>query len=100
MKEGIQKVSESGSSKERNSPLESQEATQPCVCVLSWVELFVTPWVTAGQAPLSMVFSSKITGLPFPPPGDRPNLGIKIPSAGGFLTTEPSGKPNTALLTP
>ena len=47
-----------------------------------------------------MVFSSKISGLTFPPPGDLPNLGIELPSAGGFLTTEPSEKPNTALLTP
>ena len=34
-------------------------------------------------------------GLPFPPPGDLPNPGIKSeapaspPLAGGFLTTEP-----------
>ena len=28
-----------------------------CVCVLSRVRLFVTPWTTARQAPLSMGFS-------------------------------------------
>ena len=35
-------------------------------------------------------------GLPFPPPGDFPNPGIKPPSptlAGTFFTTEPPGKP-------
>ena len=35
-------------------------------------------------------------GLPFPPPGDLPNPGIKPASpalAGGFFTTEPLGKP-------
>ena len=38
-------------------------------------------------------------GLPFPPPGDLPDPGIKPESpeatalAGGFFTTEPPGKP-------
>ena len=34
--------------------------------------------------------------LPFPSPGDLPDPGIKLTSpelAGGFFTTEPSGKP-------
>ena len=40
-------------------------------------------------------------GLPFPPPGNLPDSGIKPTSpvppalAGGFFTTEPSGKPQT-----
>ena len=36
------------------------------------------------------------SGLPFPPPGDLPDLGIEPMSpalAGGFFTTEPPGKP-------
>ena len=39
------------------------------------------------------------SGLPFPPPGDLPNRGIKPTSpvspvlTGGFFTTVPSGKP-------
>ena len=39
------------------------------------------------------------SGLPFPPPGDLPNLGIKPESltssalVGGFFTIEPPGKP-------
>ena len=37
------------------------------------------------------------SGLPCPPPGDLPDLGIKSTSpalAGRFFTTEPSEKPN------
>ena len=43
------------------------------------------------------------SGLPFPTPGDLPNSGIEPTSleyptlAGGFFTTEPPGKPITAL---
>ena len=40
---------------------------------------FVTPWTVSRQAPLSMEFSRQEywCGLPFPPPGDLPNPGIK-----------------------
>ena len=40
---------------------------------------FVTPWTAAYQAPLSMAFSRQEywSGLPFPPPGDLPDPGIK-----------------------
>ena len=52
----------------------------------------------ASQAPLFMGFSRQEywTGLPFPSPGDLLNPGIEpVPAslAGGFLTTEPLGKP-------
>ena len=45
---------------------------------LSHVQLFVTPWNVAYQAPLSMGFSRQEcwSGLPFPSPGDLPNPGI------------------------
>ena len=48
------------------------------------------------QAPLSMGFSRQEywTGLPFPFPGDLPDLGIELTSparAGGFFTSESSG---------
>ena len=45
----------------------------------SCVQLFVTPWAVAHQAPLSMEFSSQEywSELPFPSPGDPPNPGIK-----------------------
>ena len=52
----------------------------------------VTAWTVAYQALLSMEFSRQedCNGLPFPTPGDLPNLGIKPMSpalAGGFFTT-------------
>ena len=45
----------------------------------SRVRLFVTPWTTAHQTPLSMGFSRQEywSGLSCPPPGDRPNPGTK-----------------------
>ena len=54
--------------------------------------------LVAHQAPLFMGFPKQEywSGLPFPPPGDFPNPGIKPPSsalAGIFFTTEPPGKP-------
>ena len=65
-----------------------------CVCVLSPVQLFKTPWTVACQAPLSIEFFRQEywSGLPCPPLGDLPNLGIEHPSlmspalADGFLT--------------
>ena len=53
-----------------------------CVCVLSWsvtCELFVTPWIIAHLAPLFMGSSGQEywSRLPFPPPGNLPNPGIK-----------------------
>ena len=68
-----------------------------CAQWLSRVQLFVTPWTVAHQAPLCMEFSRKEywSGLPFPSPGDLPNAGIE-PScpgspalAGGFFTVPP-----------
>ena len=59
---------------------------------------FMTPYTAAHQASLSVVFSrqERGSGLPFPPPGDLLNPGIKPGSpawAGRFFTTEPTGKP-------
>jgi len=58
-----------------------------------------SPWTIAHQAPLSMECSRQEywSALPFPPPGDLPDPGIKPMSpalAGGFFTTEPPGKPD------
>ena len=61
----------------------------------SCVQLFVTPWTVAHQAPLFIGFSRQEywSGLPCPPPGDRPDPGIGPASlmspalAGGFFTT-------------
>ena len=74
--------------------------------ILSLVQLFVTPWTVAHQAPLSMGFSRQESwsGLQFPPPGDLPDLRIESMSpvfptlAGGFFTTEPPGKPFSSVI--
>ena len=46
---------------------------------LSRVQLFVTPWTVAYQAPLSVGFSRQEywSRLPFPSPGDLPDPGIE-----------------------
>ena len=43
------------------------------------VQLFATPWTAACQAPLSVGFSRQEywSGLPFPSPGDLPEVGIQ-----------------------
>ena len=67
-----------------------------CVCVCTVVfDSFVTLETVAHQTPLSIEFSRQEyrRELPFPPPGDLPNPGIKPTSlespalAGGFFTT-------------
>ena len=63
---------------------------------------FVTPWTVACHDPLSMGFSREEywSGLPCPPPGDLPDLGIKPRSpvlAGRFFTAEPPGKSQSLL---
>ena len=68
--------------------------------LLSRVQLFVTPWTVAYQAPLSMGFSRQEywSGLPFPSPGDLPNPGIEPGSPAlqtDALPSEPPGKPIT-----
>ena len=72
------------------------------VCVLSHVQLFVTPCTVAHQAPLSMEFSRQEywSALPFASPGDLPYPGIKPESpilAGRFFTSEPPGKSSREL---
>ena len=54
-----------------------------CAELLSCVQLFVTIWTVACQAPLSMGFSSEEyrSGLLFAPPGDLPDPGIEPASA-------------------
>ena len=62
---------------------------------LSRVQVFVTPWTVALQAPLSLGFSRQEywNGLPCPSPGHLPNPGIestalRSPALGGrFFTT-------------
>ena len=73
----------------------SPTVTTNCVCTHAQSCLFVTPLTTAHQAPMSMGFPRQEyrSGLPFPPPRDLPNPGIKLRSlvspalTGGFFTT-------------
>ena len=78
-----------------------------CACVLSrfsLVQLFATLWTVACHVPPSMGFSRQEywSGLPCPPPGDLPDLGIEPASpaslalADGFFTTSATWE---ALLT-
>ena len=69
----------------------------PCTCVLSCIRLLAIPWTVAHKASLSVGFPRQEywSGLPFPPPGDLPDSGIKPESpaspvlTGIFFTTEP-----------
>ena len=59
------------------------------------------PMTSSSPAPLSMGFSRQeyLSGLPWPPPGDLPDLGVESASpgspalAGRFFTPEPPRKP-------
>ena len=67
---------------------------------LSHIQLFAISWTVAHQAPLFLEFSrlEYCNRLPYPPPGDLPDPGIKPtslmspPLAGGFLTTSATGE--------
>ena len=84
--------------------LEIQRIRPLCyVKLLSHVQLFVTPWTAACQAPLFMGFPRQEfwSGLPFPSPRDLPDPGIEPVSpalAGGFFATEPPGKPHCSIV--
>ena len=74
-----------------------------CAQSLSRVRLFVTIWTVALQAPLSMGFSRLEygSGLPYPPPGDLPNPGIKPGSPAlqaDSVPSEPPEKSNNIIL--
>ena len=72
-----------------------------CCCVLSHfshVQLFVTPWTVAHQAPLSMGFSRREyqSGLPCLPPADLSSPGIRpwSPALQAYsLPSDPQRKP-------
>ena len=68
------------------------------VKLLSCVRLFANPWTVAYQASPSMGFCGQEyqSGLPFPSPGDLPDLGIKPRSPAlqaDVLPSDPPGKP-------
>ena len=76
-----------------------------CVCLFTRVQLFVTPWPVARQAPLTMGFSRQThwSGLPFPffrkssQPRDQTHISFVSCIAGGFFITVPPGKPSKVL---
>ena len=75
-------------------------------CMLSHVDSLQPHrlWPTRLLRPPSMGFPRQEywSGLPFPPPGDLPDSGIKPASpalAGRFFTTEPPGMPKSVHLT-
>ena len=66
----------------------------------SCVQLLVTPWTIAYQAPQSMGFSRQEywSGVPFPSPGDPPYPGVEPGSPALWadaLSSKPPGKPHT-----
>ena len=71
--------------------------------LLSRVRLFATPWTEKPGRLQSMGFSRQEywSGLPFPSPGDLPDLGIEPGSPAleaDTLPTEPPGKPPILIL--
>ena len=78
---------------------EAQACCEP-VKLLSRVQLFATPWTVAYQVPPSMEFSRQEywSGLPFPSPGDLPDLGIEPRSLALWANTLPSELPGKSLL--
>ena len=69
-------------------------------CVsLSHVQLLVTTWTVARQAPLSTGFSRQEywSGLPCPPPGDLLNPGMKPRSPTLQADSLPSETPGKSL---
>ena len=78
-----------------------------CMYEVKWSRSVVsdsaTPWTIAHQVPPSMGFSRQEywSGLPFPSPGDLPDLGIEPWSPtlqADALTSEPPGKPYMYIL--
>ena len=72
-----------------------------CVCVLSHVRLFATPGTIVPARllyPWDFSWQEYWSGLPYSPPGDFPNSGIKLVApaspalAGKFFTIAPPGK--------
>ena len=65
-------------------------------CMLSRIQLFVTPCTVAHPLFMGLFRQNYWSGLPFPSPGDLPDPGIEPVSpalAGGFFSIETLGKP-------
>ena len=77
-----------------------------CVCLVAQSCLILCDpmdYSPPGYSVCGILQAKILKRLPFPPPGDLPNPGIKPESpvapalAGGFFITEPSGKPSVHL---
>ena len=68
-------------------------------CMLSHIQLFVTPCTVAHPLFMGLFRQNYWSGLPFPFPEDLPDTGIEPKSLASpalaceFFTTEPPGKP-------
>ena len=94
-------------SPKQSSPFTTRDV---CACMLSClyrVQLFVTLWTAACQAPLSMGLSRReyCSGLPCPPPGDLLNSGLNPCllcllhwQAGSLPLASPGKSPGTLTL--
>ena len=75
-----------------------------CLCSLSHVHLFATPWTVACWVPLPMGVSRQEywSGWPYPSPEDLPNPGnpgiLHFGIPGRFFSTEPPGESHTYTL--
>ena len=83
----------------------SQPLCRCAVQLLSRVQLFMTPWTVARQAPLPRAFSRQEcwSGLPFPFPGDLPDPEVEPGSPvlqADSLPTELQGEPHITSLVP
>ena len=69
------------------------------VKLLSHVQLFVTLWTVAYQAPLSMGFSRQEywSGVPFPSPGGLPDPGMEPGSPALQADALPSEPPGMSI---
>ena len=95
---GVRRESEGGQGREPGAPESNEKENQVCRALshFRFVQLFVTPWTVARQAPLPMGLPRQQywSGLPCPPPRDLPDSGIEPVSpalAGGFFIAEPHG---------
>ena len=77
--------------------------TPLAACMLSHVQLFANPWTVAHPLFMELSRQECWSGLPFPPPGNLPDPGIKPMSpvspalAGRFLSLSYLGSPYLSL---
>ena len=74
-----------------------EDATRKLLCLVSCVQLFVTPWTAAHQTPLSMgILQARMLEYVATSSGGSSDLGIKPRSLAlqtDSLPSEPPGKP-------